>query len=206
MVYNKHKGRVRQILTKMNRKLITKILGASLVLVLTLVIAGSALANENENESSNSVRSKAKEASQSKTGGTLGWGEMKKLSDYDKEENRRGEAAVVKANGDFRVNGVTANSVNASSSLINVTFFGITRDVNVSGVKIMGGGRALSLSDVQAGDKLNAAGNYNATTKVITVYEIQDVTSRTQNISEIQKRIQQLMDMINALKAKLGIQ
>jgi len=190
----------------MKNRLFAKILGVSLVLVLTFIIAGSALANENENGNLNNG-SKAGEALQLKTGPMLGWGQFKKLSDYDKEENKVGQQAVViRANGDFRVNGVIANSVNASSSLINVTFFGFTRDINVSGAKIIGGGRVLSLSDIQPGDKLNAVGNYNAATKVITVYEIQDVTLRSQNISEIQKRIQQLMDMINALKAKLGIQ
>ena len=180
----------------MNKKLFAKILGVVMIAVLAVVALNVAFA-ENDNSSTSAVKSK---------GGTLGWGEMKKLSDYDKEESKSGQAVIIRANGDFRVNGVTANSVNASSSLINVTFFNFTRDVNVSGAKIMGGGRAISLSDIQAGDKLNAAGNYNASTKVITVYEIQDITARTQNISEIQKRIQQLMDMINALKAKLGIQ
>ncbi len=180
----------------MNKKLLAKILGVAMIAIFA-VVAFNVASAENDDDSMSVVKSK---------GATLGWGEMKKLSDYDKEESRSGEAAVVRANGDFRVNGVTVNSVNASSSIINITFFGITRDVNVSGAKIMGGGRALVLSDIQTGDKLNAAGNYNASTKAITVYEIQDVTSRTQNISEIQKRIQQLIDMINALKAKLGIQ
>ena len=191
MVYNKHKGRVRQILTKMNRKLITKILGASLVLVLTLVIAGSALARERENEN------------ESKSQGTVGWGEMKKLTESSVKDSAVGEAAVtIRANGDFRVSGVTVNSASSSSNVINVSFFGFTRDVNVSGAKIFGGGKEISLGDIQAGDKLNAFGNYNVSTRAITVYEIKNVTMR-KNTSDIQARIQQLLEMIQKLQEQI---
>ena len=139
--------------------------------------------------------------------GTVGWGEMKKFNNNDKEDGEDNKkAAIIEEDGDFKVNGVTANSVNVSANTINVTFFGFTRDINVSGAKFFSGGKSISLSDIQSGDKLNATGNYNASTKAVTVEEVRDTTLRTQNISEIQKRIQQLIDMINALKAKLGIQ
>ncbi len=153
-------------------------------------------ARENENDRENSSQ------------GTMGWGEMKKLNNNDKEDDDKDnkKAAIIEEDGDFKVNGVTVNSVNVSANTINVTFFGFTRDINVSGAKFFSGGKSISLSDIQSGDKLNANGNYNVSTKVVTVEEVQDTTLRTQNISEIQKRIQQLMDMINALKAKLGIQ
>ena len=177
----------------MNRKLIAKILGTSLVLVLTLVIAGSALAREDENENSSSVKSHA----------TLGWGEMKKLVDSSIKDSAVREAAVtIRANGDFRVSGVTVNSASSSTNVINVSFFGFTRDVNVSGAKIFGGGKEISLGDVQAGDKLNASGNYNVTTRAITVYEIKDVTMR-KNVLDIQARIQQLLEMIQKLQDQI---
>jgi len=179
-----------------------------LVLILALVVTGSVLAreNENENENSSSVSSKAKEAkeeSRLKTGATLGWGEMKKLVDSSIKDSAVKEAAVtIRANGDFRVSGVSVNSVNSSTNVINVSFFGFTRDVNVSGAKIFGGGQEISLGDIQAGDKLNASGNYNVTTRAITVYEIKNVTMR-KNTLDIQARIQQLLEMIQKLQEQL---
>ena len=173
----------------MNRKLSLKILAGTLVAVFVFTAFSFAFAKEDENEN--------------KSQRTIGWGEMKKLVDSSIKDSAVGEAAVtIRANGDFRVSGVTVNSVSSSTNAINVSFFGFSRDVNVSGAKIFGGGKEIPLGDIQAGDKLNASGNYNVTTRAITVYEIKDVTMR-KNTLDIQARIQQLLEMIQKLQEQL---
>lgn len=111
------------------------------------------------------------------------------------------ESAVLRPNGDFRVTGVTVNSVSSTTNSINVSFYGFTRDVNIGNAKITGGGKNLSINDIVAGDKISATGTYDKNTRVITVKKIFIINYK--NRSDKEKRIQELMDQIKKLQERL---
>lgn len=133
----------------------------------------------------------------------------------DKEIEKRGlgigvngdqPSVVLRPNGDYRVTGVTVNSVSSSTNTLNVSLFGFSKDVNISGAKIFAkGGGAITINDIKVGDKLISIGNYNSSTKVITVNEIRDISiTKAGNDSAIQQRIQQLLEMIKKLRDQIG--
>lgn len=113
------------------------------------------------------------------------------------------ESAIVRPNGDFRVTGATANSVDVSAATVNATLFGLNRTVSLSGARIVGGGQAIALSDIKAGDKINALGNYNATAHIATVSQVMDISYSNRQTTDIQSRIQQLLRLVEQLQAQL---
>lgn len=124
---------------------------------------------------------------------------------FQEEKDTPGRMAIMRDNGDFRVRGVVVNSVSASTSVLNVSYFGLSRDINVAGAKLIGGGKEIQLSDFKAGDKLSASGNYNESTHVITVKEIHNLSFvKNSRADEIQKRINELLKLIESLRAKLN--
>jgi hypothetical protein len=122
--------------------------------------------------------------------------------DDEKGKATAEESVSINASGDFRVTGVMVNSVNVGANSMNVTFYGFTRDVNVSGAVITGS--ANLLAQVVAGDKVSAVGNWNKTTHVLTIKEVRDVTSHAQNGNgDTNQRINQLLEMVRQLQAQL---
>jgi ribosomal protein S30 len=119
------------------------------------------------------------------------------------EINDGRRAVTMNASGDFRVSGVEVVSVNASSNILRVRFFGFERDINVTGARLIGGGRTITLADFQAGDKLSGSGNFNETTRAITVKEIHNLSYRNRNTANVEARIQELLKMIEQLKEQL---
>lgn len=111
-------------------------------------------------------------------------------------------SVMIRADGEFRVHGVKVNSVSASSSMLNVSLFGFSRDVNVAGAKLIGGGQAISLSEFKAGDVLAATGRFDAQAKAITVSEINNLSSR-KDTSAIESRIEELLKMVRRLQEQL---
>lgn len=133
----------------------------------------------------------------------------------DNNANRRGlgigvagdqQSGIIRPNGDFRVTGVTVNSISTSTNTLNVSFFGFTRDVNISGAQIFArGGAAITISDIRAGDKLVATGNFNSSTKALTVKQIRDVSLERSNAADnLQQRINQLLELVKKLQDQLN--
>jgi peptidoglycan hydrolase CwlO-like protein len=112
-------------------------------------------------------------------------------------------AVIMKGNGEFHVRGAVVNSVNTAGNALNVRFFGFNRDVNVSGAKLIGGGKNITLADFQAGDKLAGRGKYDEANRTITVTEIRNLSYTNRNASDIQKRIEELLKMIRDLQAQM---
>lgn len=112
-------------------------------------------------------------------------------------------SAEIDANGNFKVTGVTVNSVSSSTNMINVSFFGFTQDVNLAGARLIGAGNAISVGDIQPGDVLSGHGNWNASTKTLTVSQIRDVSYQARHASDVQSRIQQLWNLIKQLQDQL---
>lgn len=134
-------------------------------------------------------------------------GVQKKLAAFEFKISDNERSVAMKVNGEFRVSGVKVNSVDTAANTVNVTFYGFTRNVNVSGANFIGGGKDITLADVKAGDILNAVGKYDETTRTITVSQIHDVSfnsSSAADTSKIQAKIQELLKMVEALKAKLA--
>lgn len=116
-----------------------------------------------------------------------------------------GERAVtMHANGNFRVSGVKVNSVNASGNMLNVEFFGFNRDVSVAGAKFIGGGKTITLADFQAGDMLSGNGNFNSSTKVLTVNEVHNLSYRNRASGDLQLRINELLNLVKKLQEQLN--
>ena len=112
---------------------------------------------------------------------------------------------IVRDNGDFRVRGAVVNSISEANNTVNVTFYGFTRDVSLAGAKLIGGGSEIKLSDFRTGDKLAAHGNFNELTKSLTIKEVHNISyNRGVRTGDIEKRINELLKMIEELKAKLN--
>ena len=75
--------------------------------------------------------------------------------------------------------------------------------MNVSGAKFHGPNGDVALSDISAGDKLVGTGNFNSGTHAITVTDVYDLSLTLKSASDIQSKIQSLMDIVNQLQAQL---
>lgn len=116
---------------------------------------------------------------------------------------RERESAMIKPNGDFRITGVVVNSVVSSTNMLNGSLFGLSRDVSVSGAQIFGAGGPISLGDIMPGDKLVATGNFNRDTRAITVKQIHDLSSTGRSSTDIQAKIQSLIEIVRQLQEQL---
>lgn len=115
------------------------------------------------------------------------------------------ESASLRPDGSFNVTGVKVNSVDAASGSVNVTLFGFSRTVTISGATIMGSGKAISMSDIQAGDVLAAMGTFNVASHAISVSRVMDVSYVQRNNTNIQSKIQELLQMVRSLQAQLQV-
>ena len=171
-------------------------------LLLPVVLASQvAIARENENKNNNqpfgqTIKMLAQERNMFRM-------MDKNLDAMELKVNADQESAVLRPNGDFIVTGVTVSSVNTSANTATVTLYGFTRTVSVAGATLWGGGKSITLADIKAGDKLVARGNFNSSTRAITVSEVRDVSYAAQATSDLQKQIEELRKRLNDLQAQL---
>ncbi len=114
------------------------------------------------------------------------------------------ESVSLKSNGDFSVTGVKVNSVDASSTSVNVTFYGFVRTISLAGAVITGAGQTIAVSDIQPGDILSASGNFNEATHVLNVASVVDVSSISKANAGIQAQINSLLQFVQQLQAQLS--
>lgn len=112
-------------------------------------------------------------------------------------------AVTMQGDGSYRVSGVKVVSVNVSGNMLTVEFFGFTREVSVAGARIIGGGKQITLADFQAGDILTGKGTFNQTTRAIGVQEVHNLSYRNRASTDINNRIQALLDMIRKLQEQI---
>ena len=112
-------------------------------------------------------------------------------------------AVTMQGDGSYRVSGVKVVSVNASGNMLMVEFFGFTREVGVAGARLIGGGRSITLADFQAGDVLTGKGTFNQTTRTIGVQEVHNLSYRNRASTDINNRIQALLDQIKKLQERI---
>jgi hypothetical protein len=183
----------------MNKKLIVGLLTGLFIVSLAVGLSvNSAFADNNKNE-------KGKDNGLH-LGNILG-----KISDDDAEKVGLGlsvdtkESAVLKSDGSFRITGVKVNSVSSSNNVLNISFFGFSRDINVSGAKIIGAGQMVTIGDIQPGDILTGSGKFDRNTHIITVDEIRDVSFvRVVQTNMLQQRIDDLLNLVKKLQDQLN--
>lgn len=112
-------------------------------------------------------------------------------------------AVTMQGDGSYRVSGVKVVSVNASGNMLTVEFFGFTREVSVAGARLIGGGKHITLADFQAGDILTGKGTFNQTTRAIGVQEVHNLSYRNRASTDINNRIQALLEMIRKLQEQI---
>ena len=109
----------------------------------------------------------------------------------------------MQSDGSYRVSGVKVVSVNASGNMLTVEFFGFTREVSVAGAWLISGSKHLTLADFQAGDILMGKGTFNQTTRAIGVREVYNLSYRHRLSSDLNSRIQGLLDQIKKLQERI---
>lgn len=189
--------------------------GIMVLVVAVVLIAGSVFA-QTDNENNNYGSTTGGNAIGGMMGGNNGLhlgqlgqmlmmnGNGMKLGEgFDTEIQGTQESVIIQPNGNFRVTGATVNSVNSSANTINASIYGFSRDVNVAGATIYGGGKQIALTDMQSGDKIVASGTFSESTHVITVQDINDVSYTSRNASNIQSQIQALMQQVQQLQQQL---
>lgn len=112
-------------------------------------------------------------------------------------------AVTMQHDGTYHVSGVEVKAINTSSQMLTVEFFGFTREVSVAGAKLIGGGKTITLADFQIGDKLTGKGTFDPATRAIGVREVHNMTYRNRASTDIQARIQELLEMIRQLQEKI---
>ncbi len=122
------------------------------------------------------------------------------------DNNSTQESVTMNANGDFKVTGVKVNSVASSTNTVNVSFYGFSRDINLGNAKLIAGGNTIAIGDIQAGDILSASGNFNESTHIIAVSQVNDISYQQKNVSNIQQQIDNILQMIRDLQAQLSSQ
>ena len=127
-----------------------------------------------------------------------GQGEGLVLRRYHQEES-----VIIRPDGSFRVSGAVVNSVNVTAKIINASLYGLSRDVYVGDAKFYGGRNTITLEDIKMGDKLVAIGTFDKATKTIKPTEINDISYKSAETTNIERRIQELMKMLEELRAKL---
>lgn len=121
----------------------------------------------------------------------------------DDKGMKMGDGASIQPNGDFRIAGVTVNSVDTSGNTITGTAFGFTKTVNVGGATIWCSGNKGVLGDIQSGDKIMATGNWNASTRAVVVKEVRDPGCKKAGGADNSAQIQAILKQLEQLRAQL---
>ncbi|MBZ9572395.1 hypothetical protein KJA15_03630 [Patescibacteria group bacterium] len=91
----------------------------------------------------------------------------------------------------------------AESGILTVKIHGLNFDVDASKAKIYGGGKKITISDLQIGDKLLIKGVVNEETGIIEATRIHDRSIHKKSIDNLRARIQELLRKIEELRARL---
>ena len=118
---------------------------------------------------------------------------------------------------------ITNGNVTAvSGNTLTVSVFGISLSVDISNANIIGAmalppipstatssatstGATPSTTSINVGDKVVVQGAIDSTTGVIKANTVRDLSAQVQSNSDITNRINQLLQMINQLRARLGM-
>src|SRR3989344_3872129 len=114
----------------------------------------------------------------------------------------RSESVNIKPNGEFKLTGVKAVSVSGNS--LTGSLYGLTLTVDVGSAKIIGGNSTIAFNEIKAGDVLVVWGTLNKDTKAVSLSKIHILSySNRGELSRIQARINELLEMLRKLQEKL---
>ncbi len=124
---------------------------------------------------------------------------------------------TIGANGAVRVTSAKVTAINGST--MTVLLFGLSLNVDTSQAQMIGGivlppiststtstttsTPTIGQTQVSVGDLVSINGTMNQTSGVIQAQTVRDLTLQSQSTSNIQSRIQQLLQLIQQLRAQL---
>jgi len=137
-----------------------------------------------------------------------------------KESESMQPSITINPQGQTKLNSVSVTAINGN--ILTVSVFGLNFSVDQSGAKITGiyvllpiPGSATSTATsstssiqtvtISVGDKVSVNGSIDQTTGIIKATLIRDLSKETQSNNDIKARINQLLQMINQLRAQLGL-
>lgn len=113
------------------------------------------------------------------------------------------EAVRILPNGNTRISGANIDAMNGSTLTLGI--LGLKFTVDASNAKITPGNAALA--DLRVGDQISVDGKINGNTGIITAITINDYTLRQRNsggnTSALQQRINELLALVARLQAQL---
>jgi len=201
----------------MNKKVYVGIFVASLALISILAFPLNQAKAENDNSSVTSSSAKGNaNGIEKKIQGIVN-----SLHDNDNKKLENAQPSItINPQGQTKLNSVLVTAINGN--ILTVSVFGLNFSVDQSGAKITGiyvlppipvsatSTATSSTSSIQTvtisvGDKVSVNGSIDQTTGIIKATLIRDLSKETQSNNDIKARINQLLQMINQLRAQLGL-
>ncbi len=202
--YNQEKVAQRKINYFMNRiKLSAVILVVLGLAVLNVVRFNSAKADDTSGQSvigGQGTASGQESGNSTENGGIASMG----------ENSQNGPSLSVDSTDKVVMTG--ASLVSNSGQSLTVKIFGldlnlaITSSTSLVGMVQMSASSTSSISDMKAGDVIDAAGQIDAGSGIITVDQLRDETMQQQNVQSIQQQIQALLAQLKLLQEQLNMQ
>jgi hypothetical protein len=174
-----------------------KALYAALALaILAGTLAGTAFAKENENNQGNGPLMRGQNS-----GVKMGWEKNGGPANNPEDNLTLAPAAEIRQNGTFVLRRATVTAYNPGSS-ITVQAWGFTMGADISSAKIEPMNASGTPVTIAVGDRVTIEGTL--TNNVAKATLVRDLSQIGQNNVGTLNRIQELLKLLNQLRAKLG--
>ena len=193
------------------------------VVLVVIIVAVFSLARvfvyaQGESENSNAGGNGAGNALGLTLGNNPNSGDNSQSSESEQGNQSTQSGMNIGAQGQVRV--TNADAVSFSGNSLSIKIFGLPLTVDTTSAQITG---ALSLpplptssstasstamptqTSIASGDKVSVNGTIDPNTGIIKATVVHDLTADNQSTSNIRDRINQLLQMINQLRAQLGM-
>jgi len=110
---------------------------------------------------------------------------------------------VITSKGRITMVNVNLEAIDEDSQVLTVDLHGLAFEIDASEAKIYGGGKLLTIGDLEVEDKLLIKGAVDEDTGTIEASRIYDRSSHRQSVQNLRLRIQELLERIEELQAQL---
>jgi hypothetical protein len=198
----------------------TSLFFVSLLAIFAIIISSSALVSAEENNSNFGQKPQNLIAPGLKNKLEKVESEVRKRLENNNPERETPVSVNIGPEGQARITNGNVTSVNGN--LITVNVFGINFSVDISNAKVFGAlgpslnsnsqnssstetGSQTSTTTVNVGDRVSLNGKVDSSTGVIKAEVVHNLSAKIQSNREIVNKINELLEMINRLKAQLGM-
>lgn len=125
------------------------------------------------------------------------------------------ETLRILPNGNIRITSANLDSIETSAGTttatstptgrLGISIFGIRLTVDASNARIVNSGATTTLADFRVGNKLSIKGTINSSTGLVSAQLIHNRTLRDRNVEDLQRRIQELLEMVRKLQDELRL-